>query len=243
MLRETQAQVVDSRRRDEGRAGEQRHGIGCRGGRERQAGGDRPIARIETHLELSFASGGWRKADLAHILADLEIERHLAHRGHQGTGARQVRFRQDPAGILDVDRELRAWPLQWRIVLQDQGEDTVTANEKLGFAGDLREYGIGAQILRDIGVRKICLMTNNPKKIAGLDGYGLEIVDRVPIEIAATSVNEKYLRTKRDKMGHLLIALDGDSRRPRGKTRDAVAEIGADPRPRKAARAARGRKR
>ncbi len=89
--------------------------------------------------------------------------------------------------------------------LQDQGFDTVEANEKLGFRADLRDYGVGAQILRDLGVRKMRLMTNNPKKIIGLNGYGLEVVERVPIEITPNEYNEKYLTVKRDKLGHLIL--------------------------------------
>ena len=88
--------------------------------------------------------------------------------------------------------------------LQDQGHDTVEANELLGFKPDLRNYGIGAQILVHLGVRKMRLMTNNPKKIVGLDGYGLDIVERVPLEISPGEKNEEYLRTKRDKMGHMI---------------------------------------
>lgn len=91
--------------------------------------------------------------------------------------------------------------------LQDKGWDTVEANIELGFPPDLRDYGIGAQILVDLGVRKMRLMTNNPKKIKGLEGHGLEVVERVPIEVASKKENRRYLQTKKDKMGHLLASL------------------------------------
>ena len=107
-------------------------------------------------------------------------------------------MRQEGRGIGLVNK-LKAYKLQ------DEGLDTVEANEKLGFRPDLRDYGIGAQILRDLHVGKMRLMTNNPKKVVGLQGYGLEIVERVPLEVDPNFFNEHYLKAKRDKLGHLIL--------------------------------------
>ncbi len=107
-------------------------------------------------------------------------------------------MRQEGRGI-GLANKLRAYRLQ------DQGRDTVEANEELGFRADLRDYGIGAQILVDLGIRHMRLLTNNPKKIVGLESYGLEVVERVPIEPFINKNNERYLRTKRDKLGHLIL--------------------------------------
>jgi 3,4-dihydroxy 2-butanone 4-phosphate synthase/GTP cyclohydrolase II len=92
--------------------------------------------------------------------------------------------------------------------LQEQGRDTVEANRELGFKPDLRDYGLGAQVLADLGVTSMRLMTNNPAKYAGLEGYGLSISERVPLETHPTPQNIAYLRTKRDRLGHLLEGLD-----------------------------------
>jgi 3,4-dihydroxy 2-butanone 4-phosphate synthase/GTP cyclohydrolase II len=114
----------------------------------------------------------------------------------EGTGV-ILYMRQEGRGI-GLGNKLKAYELQ------DRGLDTVEANIQLGFKPDLRDYGIGAQILVDLGVRKMRLMTNNPKKIVGLEGYGLKVVERVPIETKPHEKNLVYLRTKKKKLGHLL---------------------------------------
>jgi 3,4-dihydroxy 2-butanone 4-phosphate synthase/GTP cyclohydrolase II len=115
---------------------------------------------------------------------------------HEGRGV-IVYVRQEGRGI-GLTNKIKAY------ALQDQGRDTVEANELLGFPPDPRDYGIGAQILSDLGLRQIRLLTNNPQKRAGLEGYGLEVVERVPIEIPPNTENYRYLKTKRHRLGHLL---------------------------------------
>ncbi len=109
-------------------------------------------------------------------------------------------IRQEGRGIGLVNK-IRAYDLQ------DKGHDTITANEKLGFKADLREYGVGAQILKAVGVRKMKLLTNNPRKIVGLEGFGLDVVERLPIEIPPNASNVHYLRTKKERLGHLLVGI------------------------------------
>ena len=111
-------------------------------------------------------------------------------------------MRQEGRGI-GLANKLRAY------ALQDGGSDTVEANHRLGYPADLRDYGIGAQILVDLGIKQIRLLTNNPRKVIGLEGYGLEIAERVPLEVEPNNINRRYLETKRDKMHHLLLQNEG----------------------------------
>lgn len=134
----------------------------------------------------------------ASLRCDCGSQLHMALEQIQENGSGVlVYLRQEGRGIGLINK-IKAYELQ------DDGHDTVEANHKLGFPADLRNYGVGAQILTDFGLKKIKLLTNNPKKIHGIDGYGLEIVDRVPIKAESCKHNRKYLFVKKDKLGHLL---------------------------------------
>ena len=132
-----------------------------------------------------------RRCDCGDQLADAQKRIKQA-----GAGA-LVYMRQEGRGI-GLDAKLQAYKLQ------EQGLDTVEANEELGFPPDMRDYGIGAQILVDLGIKKLRLMTNNPRKMIALEGYGLEIIERVPLIVPPKPENEYYLQTKRQKLGHIL---------------------------------------
>ncbi len=152
--------------------------------------GDKPTL-VRVHSEcLPGDVFGCRRCDCGS-----QLYKALALIEREGRGI-LVYMRQEGRGIGLLNK-LRAYELQ------DQGKDTVEANHALGFRADLRHYGIGAQILVDLGVKNLRILTNNPKKIVGIEGYGLHVMERVPIEIPATDANRRYLLTKRDKLGHL----------------------------------------
>jgi len=152
----------------------------------------KPGALVRVHSEcLTGDVFGSRRCDCGP-----QLQQAMKQISDEGQGV-IVYMRQEGRGI-GLGPKIKAYKLQ------EQGYDTVEANLKLGYGMDLREYGLGAQILTDLGLKKIRLLTNNPKKVVGLDGYGLEIIEQVPIRVKANPHNKKYLQTKRQKLGHLI---------------------------------------
>lgn len=135
---------------------------------------------------------------LGSLRCDCQDQLHAAMMMVEQEGRGVVLYMRQEGRGIGLANKLKAYKLQ------EEGADTVEANEALGFKADLRDYGLGAQILHDLGIRKMRLMTNNPRKIVGLESFGLEIVDRVPIEVPSNVKNAHYLQTKRSKLGHLL---------------------------------------
>ncbi|WP_439505707.1 bifunctional 3,4-dihydroxy-2-butanone-4-phosphate synthase/GTP cyclohydrolase II [Sediminibacterium sp.] len=163
---------------------------------------------------LALIKGSWKKDEpvltrvhsscftgdiLGSLRCDCGEQLHKAMRMVDAAGAGVILYMNQEGRGIGLINKLRAYQLQ------EQGMDTVEANIKLGFGMDERDYGVGAQILRSLGITKLKLMSNNPRKRAGLKGYGLEIVETVPIEVAPNPHNEKYLETKRDKLGHAIL--------------------------------------
>jgi 3,4-dihydroxy 2-butanone 4-phosphate synthase / GTP cyclohydrolase II len=167
-----------------------------------------------TEVHMALVKGEWKKDEPVMVRVhsscvtgdifgscrcDCGSQLHSAMQMVENEGKGIVLYMKQEGRGIGLLNKLRAYKLQ------EEGLDTVEANLQLGFEMDSRDYGIGAQILSDLGVSKIRLITNNPKKRVGLMGYGLEIVDNIPIEITPNPHNEKYLKTKRDKLGHMIL--------------------------------------
>jgi 3,4-dihydroxy 2-butanone 4-phosphate synthase/GTP cyclohydrolase II len=158
---------------------------------------DHPVA-VEEPVLVRVHSECMTGDIMGSLRCDCGAQLHVALRMIQQEGRGVLLYMRQEGRGIGLSNKLRAYKLQ------DHGMDTVEANESLGFRPDQREYGIGAQILYDLGVRQMRLLTNNPGKRAGLKGFGLQIVERIPLEIPANRVNRSYLETKRDKLGHLI---------------------------------------
>jgi 3,4-dihydroxy 2-butanone 4-phosphate synthase / GTP cyclohydrolase II len=169
----------------------------CKGGVGREAGGQVPVQKdpVLVRIHSQCLTGDIFDS----LLCDCGSQLHQAMEQVEKAGKGVILYMRQEGRGIGLLSKLKAYRLQ-----QEENLDTVEANERLGFGPDLRHYGIGAQILVDLGIRQIRLLTNNPKKVVGLDGYGLRIVERVPIQIPPNEENLRYLKTKREKLGHFL---------------------------------------
>jgi 3,4-dihydroxy 2-butanone 4-phosphate synthase/GTP cyclohydrolase II len=173
----------------------------CKGGVGLDVGGTVPVQKepVLVRIHSQCFTGDL----LESLLCDCGPQLHHAMEAVEKAGKGVVLYMRQEGRGIGLLNKLRAYQLQ-----QQEKLDTVEANQRLGYGPDLRHYGIGAQILVDLGLRQIRLLTNNPKKVVGLDGYGLRIVERVPIQMEPNEENRRYLQTKKDKLGHLLDNMD-----------------------------------